>query len=217
MDYATARLNMVDNQIRTNRVQDPRVIAALAETPRELFVPKPLRARAYVDDDLDLGDGRWLVEPRVLALLLQAAAIAPSDVALVIGDDSGYAAAVVARMAGFVVSLTSLPEWAGSAAATLAQLDGGNVEVAVANVDRGYPAKAPYDAIIIAGAVSEFPTALNHQLAEGGRLVGIVEPAPGCGRGVRVVRVGSAWGRRDLFDASVPPVPGSSVKPHFQL
>src|SRR5918992_5042454 len=103
MDYARARSNMVQNQLRPNRVDDPNVLSAMAEVPRERFLPKALRSVAYADEDLPLPDGSWLIEPRVLARLIQAADVRPSDVVLVIGCTTGYAGAVLSRLAGAVI------------------------------------------------------------------------------------------------------------------
>src|SRR5882672_1537990 len=105
MDYAAARLNMVESQIRPNRVMDEAVIAAFASLPRERFVPLPLRGIAYVDEDVPLGRGRFLMEPMVLARLLQAAAVGPADIALDIGCGTGYSAAVLSRLANTVVAV----------------------------------------------------------------------------------------------------------------
>src|SRR3954465_10896724 len=97
MNYQTARTNMVESQVRTNKVTDPALIEALQTVPRELFVPAPLRGIAYVDEDLDLGAGRCLMEPMVLARLLQSAAVGPADRLLEIGGGTGYPAAPAAR------------------------------------------------------------------------------------------------------------------------
>src|SRR5690348_5015098 len=101
-DYEIARLNMVENQLRPNRIQDPRVLQAMADVPRERFLPERIRGVAYADEDIPLGGGRFLIEPLALAKLVQAATVRPHDVALVAGDATGYAAAVMARLAGKV-------------------------------------------------------------------------------------------------------------------
>jgi hypothetical protein len=103
MDYARVRLNMVNNQLRPNRVDDPNVLDAMAEVPRERFLPKALRGVAYADEDLPLPDGSWLIEPLVLARLIQAAGVRPTDVVLVIGCMTGYAGVVLSRLAATVI------------------------------------------------------------------------------------------------------------------
>ncbi|MDA8230015.1 MAG: protein-L-isoaspartate O-methyltransferase [Magnetospirillum sp.] len=217
MDYAAARHNMVENQIRANRVHDPAVTRALAAVPREAFVPKAMRSYAYVDEDLDIGGGRWLIEPLVLARLVQAAGIQSSDVVLNVGDATGYVTAVVARLASFVVALESDGEWCQRAAAALGGLGVDNTEVIQGPLDRGHPAKAPYDVVLFSGAVGEIPAAICQQLGDGGRLVAVVETSPASGRAVMVVRAGDSFGRRDLFDASTPPLPGLTSKARFEL
>src|SRR5262249_36377812 len=119
MDYAAARRNMVESQLRPNKVMDPALLDALASVPRELFVPAPLRGVAYVDDDIPLGRGRFLMEPMILGRLLELASVRPSDVALVVGGGGGYGAAVLARIAGRVVVLESERELAQQAGQTL--------------------------------------------------------------------------------------------------
>jgi protein-L-isoaspartate(D-aspartate) O-methyltransferase len=105
MDYATARRNMVENQLRPNRIDDPRIMAAMLDIPREIFVPKSLRGVAYGDADLDLGEGRWLIEPLGFGKLLQGTGPQAGDVALVIGCDTGYCSAVLSRLVATVFLL----------------------------------------------------------------------------------------------------------------
>jgi protein-L-isoaspartate(D-aspartate) O-methyltransferase len=215
MDFNAARLNMVENQVRTNRVDDAAVLGALAAIPREVFLSKPMRGFAYVDDDLDLGGGRALIKPLVLARLLQGAGIKPSDVVLNIGDASGYSTAVLSKIASTVVSLESDAEWAGRQTAALAELGVDNAAVVQGPLDQGFPAQAPYNVIVFSGAVSEIPANICRQLADGGRLLAVVESAPGVGKGTLVVRVGDTYGRRVLFEAAVPLLPGFQRKPAF--
>jgi protein-L-isoaspartate(D-aspartate) O-methyltransferase len=215
MDYTTARHNMVESQIRTNRVIDPAVTAALAEIPREVFVPKPMRGFAYVDEDLDVGGGRFILEPLVLARLLIGAGIRPTDVVLNIGDATGYVTAVVSKLAQTVVALESDAEWAGRASQSLAELSIDNAAVVQGSLEQGYAAQAPYDVILFSGAVTEVPPAICRQLADGGRLVGVVTTTPGVGKGTVIVRVGDTFGRRVLFDAVTPMLPGFQPKPKF--
>lgn len=214
MDYTAARHNMVENQIRTNRVIDPAVVAALAEVPREVFVPKAMRGFAYVDEDLDVGGGRFILEPLTVARLLIATGIQPTDVVLNIGDATGYVTAVVSKLAQTVVALESDADWAGRATQSLSDLGVDNAAVVRGPLEQGYAAQAPYDVILLSGAVAEIPAALCRQLADGGRLAGVVG-ASGVGKGTLVVRVGDTFGRRALFDAVTPVLPGFQAKPKF--
>lgn len=215
MNFSAARHNMIEGQIRTNRVLDPAVIEALAEIPRESFVPKAMRGFAYMDEDLDIGGGRVIVEPLALARLLEEARIKPTDVVLNIGDASGYATAVLSKLAQTVVALECDGEWVSKASAALSELGIDNAAVVQGPLDLGYPAQAPYDVIVFSGAIADVPTSICRQLAEGGRLVAIVDGGRGVGRGTVVVRVGDTWGRRQLFDASIPLLPGFAAKSKF--
>ena len=214
-DYATARVNMIEGQIRPNRVTDDRVLAAMAEVPRERFVPRKLRGAAYVDHGLAVAPGRYLMEPTVFARLLQAAAIGPDDVVLEIGCATGYSTAVLARLAATVVAVESDPALVKAAGDLLADLDADNAAVVKGTLEKGYARQAPYDAIVLGGAVDEVPPAIANQLAEGGRLVAVVTGGSPAGVGVLMLRARGALSRRVLFDASVPPLPGFAVERGF--
>ena len=214
-DYTTARLNMVENQIRPNRVTDERVLAAIAEVPRERFVPKRLHGNAYVDEDIALGDGRYLMEPVVFARLLQAAAIGPGDVVLDIGCGTGYSAAVLGKLAGTVVALESDAVLAKEAIEALTELDVDNAAVVEGPLDAGYPRQAPYDVIVFDGSVDAVPDAITSQLVEGGRLVAVVNVAPTVGNIEVFHRLYGGLSRRKLFDAAVPVLPGFAAEHGF--
>ncbi|MBR9970502.1 protein-L-isoaspartate O-methyltransferase family protein [Magnetospirillum sulfuroxidans] len=215
MNFSAARHNMIECQIRTNRVLDPAVIAALADIPRESFVPKAMRGFAYVDEDLDIGGGRVIIEPLALARLLEAARIKPTDVVLNIGDAPGYSTAVLSRLSQTVVSLECDSDWVAKANTSLSELGIDNAAVVQGPLDLGYPAQAPYDVIVFSGAIADVPASICRQLGEGGRLVAIVDGGRGIGRGTLVVRVGDTWGRRQLFDARIPLLPGFAAKTKF--
>jgi protein-L-isoaspartate(D-aspartate) O-methyltransferase len=213
-DYAQARRNMVDGQLRTNRIDEPRLIAAMGEIPRELFCPPALRGCAYGDEDIDLGDGRHLIEPLALAKLIQAAAPRAGDVALILGCDTGYGAAVLARLVDTVFLLVP-PRLDGEPIERrLAEVECANVVLQPGEPRQGLPAQAPFDVILLAGAVPAVPQTLLDQLAEGGRLVAVVEE----GRAGKVVlcrKVAGAIGRLTPFDAAIPPLPELRAEPAF--
>ncbi len=205
---------MLDGQLRPNRLTDERLQQAIMAVPREAFVPAALRGVAYVDDDVPLGGGRWLMEPMVLGRLLQEAALEPSDVMLDIGCATGYSTAVAARLAGTVVALESDPELVRQATENLAALGVVNAVVVAGALPSGYPDQAPYQAILLNGAVDRAPDALLRQLADGGRLLA-VELADGAGRAVLYLRQDGLIGRRVLFDAAVKPLPGFQAQRGF--
>ena len=207
MDYATARQHMVESQIRPNRVTDPAIISAMAEVPRETFVPKPFLGVAYVDEVIALGGGRHLLAPMVLARLLQTAEVKPGDAVLDIGCGPGYSAAVLARLADVVVAMESDPDLAAAASRNLAELEIDNVAVVNAPLDQGYAKQGPYDVIFFDGAVDRIPPAISDQLADGGRLVAVFS-GNGMGKATLMSRHGDSLSRRQVFDAAAPALPG---------
>ena len=215
VDYQSARLNMVESQIRPNKVTDPAIIEALLAIPRERFVPAALRGIAYVDADVPLGGGRYLMEPMVFGRLLQFAAIGRDDVVLDVGCGSGYASAVMAQLAGRVVALEEDPALAHGAAARIAELAISNVVPAEGALTAGWLELAPYDVILFNGAVAAIPPAIAGQLAKGGRLVAVVHAEPGMGKAVLMTRVEGVYAQRIVFDAGTPMLPGFAARPGF--
>jgi protein-L-isoaspartate(D-aspartate) O-methyltransferase len=215
LDSRAARLNMVESQLRTNKVTDEAVLAAFLSVPRERFVPPALSGIAYIDEALPLGDGRVLPPPLVLARLLQLAAIRAEDKVLEIGAATGYAAAVLARLAERVTALESDARLAATARARLAELGAANVTVVEGPLDRGYPSGAPFDVIVVDGAVAAIPEVVARQLAEGGRLVTVVKPDHAVGCGVLMTRVDGRLSQRPAFDAATPLLPGFQPAPAF--
>jgi protein-L-isoaspartate(D-aspartate) O-methyltransferase len=205
------RENMVESQIRPSDVTDRRITTAMRQIPRERFVPAPVAAIAYMDDALPAAPGRSLMAPRVLARLLQLAEIEANHKVLIVGALFGYAAAVTCSLAGEVVALESDEMMLKSAAAALKQQGIGNVYCVFGPLAFGWPALAPYDVILIEGAVERIPNELLEQLTGGGRLV-TVENAGGVGRAVLLQKTGtdgkSNISRRIAFDVSAQLVPG---------
>ncbi len=214
MDFAAARRKMVASQIRTSEVSDPVVVEAISAVPRELFVPPAQQAFAYIDEDLAIGKGRYLIEPVVLAKLLQLADLQATDIALIVGAGTGYSAAVLARLVRSVVALESDAALAAQAGKVLAGIAPGQVTVVSGDLKAGWPAKSPYDVILIDGAVSALPVGFKPQLADGGRLVCVVRDGP-VGRATLVTRSGDSYGSRQEFDAMTPILPGFEKQPKF--
>jgi protein-L-isoaspartate(D-aspartate) O-methyltransferase len=216
--FSTARLKMVDGQVRTSDVTDSRIIDAMMALPREAFVPEDKRALAYLDLDLDVSAGgsakRYLIKPVVTAKLLQAAEIRDTDNVLVVGCATGYAAAVAAKLAGRVSATETDPALAAKARDVLAQLGLGDVAVRAADAADGDPANAPFDVIVLNGATEIVPERLYGELREGGRLVGVfaMSQPP---RATIVTRSHGDFGNRALFDTTVPVLPGLERRPAF--
>lgn len=171
---AAQRFNMVESQVRANDVTDVRVQEALREVPRERFVPAAKRAVAYADGPLELVPGRFLLEPRVYAKLLQLAEIQPGDTVLDVGCATGYSTAVLARLAAKVIGLEEDADLVRVATDMAPAVGAGNILIVQGALAGGYKGAAPYDVIFINGAVEAAPTALLGQLAEGGRLVTVL-------------------------------------------
>ncbi len=214
-----ARQKMVDGQIRTRDVTDTRILEAMLAVPRERFLPEGQRALAYLDLDVAI-DGlagpapRYLVQPVVIARLLQALEPGGSDKILVLGCGSGYAAALAARLAGQVVALECDPTLAAMARENLSALGFDNIRVENGPLADGAAGEAPYDAIVFDGATEVIPDRLYQQLADGGRLAGVFatsEPP----RAALVTRAQDDFGMRVLFDIATPVLPGLERRPEF--
>ena len=203
-DSQSLRRTMVDTQLRTNKVTDARLLAAMAEVPRELFVPEAYRELAYIDEDIPLGGGRYLLEPMVFARLAQAAEIGGDDVILDVGCATGYSSIVLGRLARAVVGVESIPEFVQSANENLRKADQDNVVFESGDLSEGWSAQAPYDVVFVNGAVERIPERLAEQLAENGRLCAVARPEAGPGRAEIVIRSNARLSRRSLFDANVP-------------
>lgn len=215
MDYALARRKMVENQLRTNQIEDPRVIAAMARIPREMFVPAPLKGLSYVDEDLPLGNNRYLMEPLVLARLLQVADIGPEDVVLEIGCGNGYNAAVMSQLASTVVALESNPDLVAESLRLVAELELDNVIVIEGPLREGYAEGGPYDVIAFGGAVSDVPNGVFDQLNDSGRVVAVVAPRPTIGKIKVFSRTERGVSAREVLDAFTPVLPGFEAVPKF--
>jgi protein-L-isoaspartate(D-aspartate) O-methyltransferase len=217
VDFARQRQNMVDGQVRVNDVTDPRILAAMLEIPRELFVPKNRVALSYIDEDIQIREAhgaapaRFLTEPMVLAKLVQALEVTEEERALVIGCATGYSAALLSFLAREVVALEGEEALAATARKLLVQP---NITVVSGPMNAGWPYAAPYDAILIDGSVEYVPEAITGQLKDGGRLAAVV----GKGRAAKaLVHVCSAGvvSARPIFDAAIPPLPGFARPPQF--
>lgn len=162
---------MVESQLAARGITDPRVLAAMGAVPRERFLSPILAPRAYDDGPLPIGEEQTISQPYIVALMAQALGLAGGERVLEIGAGSGYAAAILGEIAGEVVTVERHPTLARKASRRLTDLGYANVEVVVGDGSRGWPARAPYDAIVVAAGAPAVPASLAEQLAEGGRLV----------------------------------------------
>jgi len=170
-DPTIARQVMVDSQLRARGISDARVLEAILRVPRHEFVPETLRAQAYQDHPLPIGDGQTISQPYVVALMLESLQIVPKDKVLEVGTGSGYATALLAELAAQVFSIERHPALAESARNLLAGLGYANIQVFTGDGTLGLPAAAPFDAILVSAAAPALPPALLSQLREGGRMI----------------------------------------------
>lgn len=213
-NYADARRGMVLSQLQPNGVRDERVLEAIRAIPRELFVPPARRGIAYVDEDLAIAPGRFLMEPLVFGRLVQAAAVAPGSLVLDVGCGTGYSTAVLARLAGTVVGLEDDTELRRQAEANLRTLDVINAAIVAGPHRAGYPQQGPYHSIVVEGAVAALPDTLVAQLADGGRLALVVRQ----GRTSRLLclhRTGDLVQRQVVADCATPLLPGFEAATEF--
>jgi protein-L-isoaspartate(D-aspartate) O-methyltransferase len=221
-DFAAARFNMIEGQLRPNGVRDERVLGVLEKLPRELFAPPRFAGIAYVDESLPVSTGRYLLPPMLLARLLQAARIGPHDKVLDIAPATGYSTAALASLAGRVISLESSAELQRQATAILASLGIANVEPHVAPMHQGWKAAAPYDVIFINGAVDHVPEHLFLQLKNGGRLAAVARRygkahAAHAGEAKLYEKSGYVVTHHSLFDANAALLPGFADDAKFSF
>ena len=207
---------MVDCQIRPTKVTDERVLEAFATVPREMFVGKSQRSIAYVDEDLPLSSGRWLMEPMVLARLAQALDVRMNDHVLIIGGATGYGTAIMAHLAGSVSSIETRAQLVEKSQETLVSIGTDNAAVIKSRLCDGYSKEGPYDRILIEGAVAHVPEKLLDQLTPKGKLVAVWRQADApVGVASLWCRAGDGFARTPLFDAQTPVLEEFRAKQEF--
>lgn len=219
LDFARARRNMVDNQLRTFDVTDRAILAAMADVPRERFVPPARAGLAYLDQNVNLsGPGeepRWALQPMVLARMLQALEIDAGARALDVATGYGYAAQVLSVLGADVVALDSSPTLTEEAARRL-EASSPPVTVRTGELKEGCAGDGPFDMILLNGAVETRPDGLLRQLKDGGRLACLLREGA-AGHAVLFVRAGDGFGSRRLFDAAAPVLPGFAAERVFEF
>lgn len=217
-DFAALRRMMVDGQVRTADVTDPRLLAALLSVPRERFVPAEKTSIAYLDLDVQVGGqggtARKLLKPMVLAKLLQIAGVGANDHVLDVGCATGYSTALLSRLAASVVGLEEDAALARAATEALEAAGADNAKVVTGALTKGFAADAPYDLILMEGSSEIVPEMLLDQIKDGGRLVCVLGGGPSA-KAMLYRRVGRELSGRPVFDAAAPLLPGFVKPPEF--
>jgi protein-L-isoaspartate(D-aspartate) O-methyltransferase len=221
-NFSDLRRNMVDCQLRPNDITSLRILEAMDQVPRELFVPEAQQTTSYADREIQLVSRneskgpRSMLTPMALGSLLEIADIEPTDFILDVGCLTGYSSAVLAHLAESVVAVEAVPEMVKKATDILNDLEIVNVAVVEGSLSQGQANQGPYDVILVNGAVEQVPTALTDQLKDGGRLVTVVVEN-GYGRAERFVRTGGVVSSVSLRDLSAPVLSDFSLVPEFSL
>ncbi len=213
-EYAVARFNMVESQIRPNQVTDENLLRALSDVPRERFVPTPLQALAYMEEEIEVAPSRRLLAPMPLARLIQLADVRSGDLVLDVGCATGYSTAVLARLAESVVGLEADERIAEQAGEALMDLEVDNAAIVTGPLNEGYESEGPFDVILLNGSVPVVPKGLLDQLKDGGRLVTIVAEND-FGRAYLYRKSGTRISHRPAFDAGGPQLPGFAKAKEF--
>ncbi len=205
-DFSIARINMIDGQISTSGVVNPQILESFGEVPRELFVPEKLCELAYIDESLDIGQGRFLLSPMVYSKMLQAANPCKSDVVLDVGSGSGYSSAILSPLVTTVIALENNKRQMDKATKLWTQLGACNIVLEDGDLVNGVPEQAPYSLIIINGAVSEVPNKIIDQMDVGGRLITVVRQSfSHIGRATLFIKSQNGdVSSKILFEANIP-------------
>ncbi|MHA7900666.1 MAG: protein-L-isoaspartate O-methyltransferase family protein [Henriciella sp.] len=215
MDFAKLRRVMVDSQVRVNDVTAPEVVSAFSTIPREVFVPKGMRASAYAELEIKTADDRAMWLPRDLGKMLIGLEAQPSDVSLVIAAGDGYSAALLGHMTDAVIALEEDETLVDAMAERFAEIGMDEAVAVQGEIAKGLPDQGPFDIILIAGMVETVPQAWLDQLAEGGRMGVVVSTGRGVGTARIYKRAGNTFAYREAFECCPPVLPGFEKKTEF--
>jgi protein-L-isoaspartate(D-aspartate) O-methyltransferase len=221
LDFTSARLHMVESQLRPNKVTDERLLTAMETLPREMFVPPAMQGLAYLDEDIEIAPRRYLMEPMILGRLLQNASLTPTDKVLVVGPGTGYAAALLAGLVSKVVALEENADLFDVLKKNIASLNLQNVQPQAGLLRNAAAVSAPYNVILFEGSVEEVPGIFLEQLAEGGRLLAVMPaagtPAAKVFQAMRYTKLTGYVSAVPLFDANIKPLPSFEKAKVFKL
>lgn len=215
MDFANLRRVMVDSQVRVNDVTSPDVVSAFANVPREVFVPKGMRACAYAELEIETSEGRAMWLPRDLGKILRALEPTASDVSLVIGAGAGYSAALLGYITDAVIALEDEETLVDAMTERFAEIGMDEAVAVQGDLSAGLPDQGPFDVILAAGMVETVPHAWLDQLSEGGRLGVVVATGRSVGATRIYKRAGDTFSYREAFECCPPVLPGFEKKSAF--
>jgi len=217
MNFDQARANMVEQQIRPWEVLDQAVLDLLYAVPREDFVPAAFRTLAFADMEIPIGEGERMMAPKIEARILQELAPRKHERVLEVGTGSGYLTALLAHRAAHVHSVEIKPALAAFGRGNLERHGADNVTLETGDAARGWPTRAPYDAIVLTGSTPVLPRALLDQLAPGGRLFAVVGEAPVMVARLVVCTAPGAFRSTELFDTLLAPLVNAEQPPRFRF
>ncbi len=217
MDFALARENMVKSQLRTNHITNDDVIRAFNKVPREDFIPEAFRESAYLDENIKLSNGRFMLEPLLAAHFVQSAALKADDQVLVLGATTGYETALIAEFTHSIIALESDLSLRKSMEAILAHHDKEYVAVIEKDYTQGYEDEAPFDVIVILGGVPSFPEHIAAQLRDGGRLIYIERSEHAAGQLMCYTKSGDGFAHQMIRTAQTPILKGFETKKTFNF
>ncbi len=204
MEFVLARKNMVYCQLKPNKIKDNDVINAFLSVPREMFVKKNHIKHAYLDDNLSLGNGRFLLNPVILSRLIQALELKKNDTILNIASGTGYGVVILSYLAGTVLGIENDTSLINKSSELLSKLEINNAAIIKGDIKEGFIKQAPYDAIIIEGGVEEVPELILNQLSNNGKLVTIESNESGYGKAILIEKFENNFIKNFLFNAYVP-------------
>ena len=218
MNYELARKNMVENQIRANKVTDTKIIDAFSNVEREIFVPESYREISYNDEDIRLSRNRFMMKPMILARLFQSLSLNGNENILHIGSNSGYASAILSQLCHAVISIESDKKLYEKSINIFSEIGFDNVVPLHGSMEVGVPKESPFDVIFIEGALEEKPKALFDQLNNNGKLVVVLKPSNvNIGKANLFFKLNNEIGNEILFDAQVTKLSIFKSKPKFNF
>ncbi len=209
-----ARESMILSQLQTNNVTNNPLLLAMGDIPREKFIPENKVDLAYLDCNIEIFPSRYMISPMFLAKMIQEAVISKDDLVLDVGCLTGYSTAIISMLAATVIGLEPEKKLVDQANKILSDLQIDNAAVLQGDLTEGWPSQGPYNVILLNGSINSLPKKLIDQLTDGGRLV-CIENIDNIGKAVCYIKQSNTYGKRLLFDASVPILPGENKKEEF--